>query len=434
VLGQSAVSRKPFLDLVTIAMHQAGQRARPDVRTKLLSVFGLSDADVDGLLAAASTMTPTRLRSLQERSKPVPARRTRRTLADALAVGKTPVAERLVTYVGRADEIAAEASRHVNAYLEEGDRAALDRFVSCIADSGVASVSEHVLHEAFRRSDFGELLWADATAIQGRVPDERLIKLYACHPVMNRRYFGRLLALKLNQRIMPSGGELLTACFIFLAMLDSPFWGDALRKSLGPQRTGIDIDRDKIRTAEDWAELRCSGWLAADGADELARVTDAWITHRCRHIRGRSDEPQEPVHAVQWQAMVSNCLHWLGDRWRQEIGVERWTSEARLLTLIQAAFKGKEVVRYARPLWLAPQHLDFYVPELSLAIEYMGEQHYSAVEFFGGEAGLAATIERDRRKAEICHACGVRLAYVRHDEDMKAAVNRLKRQLTPKVG
>lgn len=52
-------------------------------------------------------------------------------------------------------------------------------------------------------------------------------------------------------------------------------------------------------------------------------------------------------------------------------------------------------------------HLDIYLPKLNVAIEYQGAQHYEPIEFFGGQEAFERTIERDKRKKELCekHKC-----------------------------
>lgn len=51
--------------------------------------------------------------------------------------------------------------------------------------------------------------------------------------------------------------------------------------------------------------------------------------------------------------------------------------------------------------------IDFYIPLLSLAIEYNGEQHYSPR--WRGQQGLADNIHRDNLKAQYCVDSGIRL-------------------------
>ena len=39
--------------------------------------------------------------------------------------------------------------------------------------------------------------------------------------------------------------------------------------------------------------------------------------------------------------------------------------------------------------------LDIYLPDLKLAIEHQGEQHYQPITVFGGEEGHARLLERE---------------------------------------
>ena len=61
--------------------------------------------------------------------------------------------------------------------------------------------------------------------------------------------------------------------------------------------------------------------------------------------------------------------------------------------------------------WLGKQSLDFYLPEINLAIEVQGVQHFIPINAFGGEKGYKECVERDRRKLELCEKNGVDLVY-----------------------
>jgi hypothetical protein len=123
----------------------------------------------------------------------------------------------------------------------------------------------------------------------------------------------------------------------------------------------------------------------------------------------------------------------LEERWAKEIGISPWRSENQLFGMLKKAFSGYQVERHAQPIWLAPQHLDIFVPELSLAIEYMGQQHYAPLDFFGGSAGFAGTVARDKRKLEICRRAEIALEYVRYDEDMGKRVAEIKNAYAKQV-
>lgn len=48
------------------------------------------------------------------------------------------------------------------------------------------------------------------------------------------------------------------------------------------------------------------------------------------------------------------------------------------------------------------KRFDFYLPESNICIEYDGEQHFKAIDFFGGEEGFIETQKRDKDKNEYC--------------------------------
>ncbi len=68
--------------------------------------------------------------------------------------------------------------------------------------------------------------------------------------------------------------------------------------------------------------------------------------------------------------------------------------------------RGFDWLRYKRKLFL-----DFYLPELNLAIECQGAQHFRPVELFGGEHFFNKTLERDRIKYELCEKHGIKVLY-----------------------
>jgi hypothetical protein len=118
-------------------------------------------------------------------------------------------------------------------------------------------------------------------------------------------------------------------------------------------------------------------------------------------------------------------------RYRAETGLpargEGWVSELHLVRCVEAALPDVEIVRQARPPWLdARQSLDIFIPPLELAIEYQGEQHYVALEHWGGEAGLAGRRELDERKRDACLRAGIRLIEWRYDEPVTVGAVRAR--------
>lgn len=99
---------------------------------------------------------------------------------------------------------------------------------------------------------------------------------------------------------------------------------------------------------------------------------------------------------------------------------EGWVSEMELHNLILSRFPS--VIHHARPDWLRPQHLDIFIPDFPLAIEYHGQQHFEPLAFFGGEEALKETKRRDARKARKCKDHGVRLIIWRFDEPIELSL------------
>jgi hypothetical protein len=110
---------------------------------------------------------------------------------------------------------------------------------------------------------------------------------------------------------------------------------------------------------------------------------------------------------------------------------EKWISETLLFKYVDALFADYEVIREASPRWLDRQRLDIYIPELTLAIEYQGQQHYKAVDFFGGEEALEKNRMRDTLKASKCKQNKIDLIYFSYKDELseKLVVKRLEKYL-----
>ncbi|MDO8549287.1 MAG: hypothetical protein Q7S39_03920, partial [Ignavibacteria bacterium] len=97
---------------------------------------------------------------------------------------------------------------------------------------------------------------------------------------------------------------------------------------------------------------------------------------------------------------------------------EQWISEKSMIILLQNKFRPFEVIYQASPKWLSPLRYDAFIPELNLALEYQGQQHFIPVEIFGGEEGLQQTKERDKRKLILSEINGVSLEYIHYNENI----------------
>lgn len=110
---------------------------------------------------------------------------------------------------------------------------------------------------------------------------------------------------------------------------------------------------------------------------------------------------------------------------------ERWINETLLYNYIDILFPQYTVEREASPSWLGKQRLDIYIPDISLGVEYQGEQHFKVVDHFGGEEGLERTKERDKEKLQKCKRNKVALIYFSYKDNLseKLVEERLKSYL-----
>lgn len=86
------------------------------------------------------------------------------------------------------------------------------------------------------------------------------------------------------------------------------------------------------------------------------------------------------------------------------------------------------------PCLLGRLSLDFYLPEHNAAIECQGIQHYEPTDFGGrgkeyAKEKLHYVQQSDQRKARLCEENGVRLFYIRYDENTEEALNQIMTEI-----
>lgn len=115
---------------------------------------------------------------------------------------------------------------------------------------------------------------------------------------------------------------------------------------------------------------------------------------------------------------------------REKVGIPRvgegWVAETALYQSIQMAFPETRVVQHGRPTWIGRQHLDVWLPEWRLAIEFHGSQHFEPVAFFGGVPAFGSTRERDARKVRICREHEVTLLVATQSDTHEAIIARIR--------
>lgn len=107
---------------------------------------------------------------------------------------------------------------------------------------------------------------------------------------------------------------------------------------------------------------------------------------------------------------------------RGEFGLKRvgegWVSETLLCHIVQRIYVGKEVIFHHRPHWLEGLELDIFVPQENLAFEYQGQQHYYAVDTWGGKKALEKLRLRDKKKVNLCKRNKIKLIRIKYSEPL----------------
>lgn len=198
--------------------------------------------------------------------------------------------------------------------------------------------------------------------------------------------------------------------------------------------TAMVLDIPRLASCREWARIRLEEWIRSQGAKRAEDVAETWREGKAQPAShpfyiGVVGAPKTPRNMTEWNCLMTDALMWLERRWKREIGSSRWVAENQLYQIIRHLLKGTEVFQHARPTWLEPQHLDIYVPQAGIAVEYMGQQHFEPLEFFGGEAAFQLLIERDRKKAELCKSHGVELIRVCFNEDVGTRAKEIAKQI-----
>lgn len=75
-----------------------------------------------------------------------------------------------------------------------------------------------------------------------------------------------------------------------------------------------------------------------------------------------------------------------------------------------------------------PLRYDFalmFQQQVVCLIEYQGEQHFKPVAHFGGMDGYVLRRRHDAMKANYCRTHGIKLFYIRYDQDVVAAMDEI---------
>lgn len=390
VVNNLAVDGSRWMRRLAIAITQAGKTPSPEFVRSTLKVFGISHGAWLETLAWARQISKRDIGKEVEGAVPTFLHKTPVPLPSVIRRGRTPNARLILEWIKNVCDNLDMAKADLHAWLKRGDVAALERAVHCVTGSEIFEMTKSVLWAVGGRKD-----------LNLRGPAKRALTVCYSHPHLVRLLFPKLIQLTIATEGRISDETLLTGVYQGMA---NPF---DIEKRLN-DRVGI----RQLRSCEEWVLTKLRDWRRHDGKELVSQVEKA-VGH------GRSGDPRRmPL----WTEMVDEAIEMLNAHWENEIQTSPWVSENLVYETIKNRLKGFDVIQHAQPVWLTPQHLDVFVPEMKLAVEYMGLQHYEPIEFFGGREGLIRTQRRDRRKAEICQMVGVQLFYIRHDEDISDAL------------
>lgn len=397
ILGHSAVSGPTWAKRLAIAVAAGGLVHDPTVAAEACRALGLDSEAWRQLLDWAAALSDDQRSAEVQKAIPRMLRSSSLSLEEALQRGDTEISRRIGAWIAASPAGVRAARIDLDHWLETGERSSLDRVVAWLSGAcGLFSLTKTA--------------WFTLTAYRQAVsgPPDRVLEVYRAHPHLLRLNLGHYILIKLRERLPLTGEDLLSGIFATLAF--------PAREFMPQSKDEITVDR--LQSCEPWAEVRLEEWIRVDGVSVIGNATE-----RLRTLDpGRtSDIRQHP----EWLAVTNAAIAWLSRRWHEQIGTSPWISESQAFELLKRRFRKRKVLRHDQPFWLAPQHLDIHIPEIHLAVEYMGVQHYEAIEAFGGEDALRRTIERDGRKAAACKAVGVALEYIRYDEDLAVRVDEL---------
>jgi very-short-patch-repair endonuclease len=92
--------------------------------------------------------------------------------------------------------------------------------------------------------------------------------------------------------------------------------------------------------------------------------------------------------------------------------------ENKIFDILKQIFQDKLIRRHDR-ITLKGLELDFMIPELRLAIEYDGEQHFDKELYkkLYGE-GFEEQLKRDRAKEKLCIKKNIKLIRIKYNEEI----------------
>lgn len=107
--------------------------------------------------------------------------------------------------------------------------------------------------------------------------------------------------------------------------------------------------------------------------------------------------------------------------------------QTKLYEKLKQIFSDKQIVFEATKKvipWIKTQRIDIYFPEINLAIEYDGKQHFKPISIFGGNSGFEYTIKQDKIKEQKCkenNCTLIRIPYKYTKDEFLKLITKIKK-------
>jgi len=392
IFGGSSRAKGP---LMKICAHAAVAQGDPSMEREMRKFFGLKAAEVAVLIEHARSGGYAK--DVSKFASPPMLRVPMRSIEEIQAEGDTEQAREIAALFDALDVDFAEACSNFAIWRDAGDEVALSRIIYWLTRSSsfdlLRSCLAALTNEVGLYDDYGD----------------RAVAFYCSHPWVTRASMRELLRALVTARAVPTAAVLLSCVLQNSASMIS----EIEKGRFDPHRTD---PLAPVRGHPGWAEGIISEAIAGGKFDGL------WS-------RVCAEADQQPYKDVRRGTAFSDLCDFLGSEikaaWERDLARIRWKSEESAYLALQSLLPDMTLERHAMPAWLAPQHLDIFLPEAGIAVEYQGEQHYRPLEVFGGEAGYEATRRRDENKARLCKLAGIRLEYIRYDDDVMARLEEI---------
>lgn len=372
--------------------HAAAKIGAKSASKEMQKFFGLAPNEADLFLEHARS--DAYAKDVAKLAKPPLTRIKDRSLPNVLEEGKTERSRDAILFLSGLDAAFASAIVDMGHWKSSRSPEALNRIVYWFTQSGSYQIFKSCLFALqCEHPTYGEA-------------EEWEVEFYTAHPWLTRGGMRELLKALLAADESPSP-QILLCC--------------AFQNSYSPSDlSNIDMEYadplTQMRAQPTWAEAVISKLqLGAEFGQQWLEFRDA----------GRSAGYGDLRQTAPFKTMALAMSDALQAAWKQDFEQIRWKAEHGAFLALGTMLPNVEIVQHASPIWLAPQHLDIYLPTHKIAIEYQGEQHYRPIEIFGGAEGFAATVRRDETKRRLCALAGVRLEHIHFAEDIEVRLRQI---------